>query len=215
MTTAEAYKSAFAKRLRAALSDSSLSQTDLAHRLGLVPQSVQSWASGRTIPSQHRTADIASALGVSLAWLRDGQGNPDSLPAVAQPMLPRVSRRQVLRRRFRDAAPADLLETDCPCLDLANERYAVRYLPLSGPDPVVYKALWDLHRGCKGRTGMLILSGYDHATGEAEPLVPSPQLAQMLADAQEGGVQVHQAASPEDAAALAEALLSDDVRDVF
>ncbi|WP_342650888.1 helix-turn-helix transcriptional regulator [Pseudomonas sp. REB1044] len=42
-----------------------INQSELARRLGITPQSVQAWESGRSKPRAHMLADIAQAIGVS------------------------------------------------------------------------------------------------------------------------------------------------------
>jgi len=51
--------SAFAHRLNRAMKDKKMSQTDLAKKLGVKPQSVQKWCSNITLPRRERMKKIA------------------------------------------------------------------------------------------------------------------------------------------------------------
>jgi len=62
--------SARLKRLREA---ANLSQTDVAARLGIKPQSVQQWESGRTQPRGKRLAQLSLLYGESQGYILDGE----------------------------------------------------------------------------------------------------------------------------------------------
>jgi len=62
----------FSDRLQKALHDSKLSQSELARRLSVKPQSVQQWLSGKNFPRHLRTSEIALTLGVVESWLTMG-----------------------------------------------------------------------------------------------------------------------------------------------
>ncbi len=64
----------FSDRLHHALSSSRISQSELARRLNVRPQSVQQWLSGKNFPRHPRIAQIAEALSVAESWLSTGIG---------------------------------------------------------------------------------------------------------------------------------------------
>ncbi|MFI8555813.1 XRE family transcriptional regulator [Pseudomonas putida] len=57
-----------------------LNQSELARRLGVTPQSVQSWESDRNTPRHKRLKEIGDALGVSAAYLMGEMGRPTDFP---------------------------------------------------------------------------------------------------------------------------------------
>jgi len=64
----------FSDRLQKALYDSKLSQSELARRLSVKPQSVQQWLSGKNFPRHLRISEIALTLNVAESWLAMGIG---------------------------------------------------------------------------------------------------------------------------------------------
>jgi len=62
----------FSDRLQKALYNSKLSQSELARRLNVKPQSVQQWLSGKNFPRHLRISEIALTLGVAESWLAMG-----------------------------------------------------------------------------------------------------------------------------------------------
>jgi len=64
----------FSDRLQQALYDSKLSQSELARRLSVKPQSVQQWLSGKNFPRHLRISEIALTLNVAETWLTMGIG---------------------------------------------------------------------------------------------------------------------------------------------
>lgn len=68
-----------AKRLRAALANAGMSQSELARRINIKPQSVQYLCSGKAHGTTHAVA-IASALNISPYWLLSGEGHPEHEP---------------------------------------------------------------------------------------------------------------------------------------
>jgi SOS-response transcriptional repressor LexA len=62
----------FGERLAASASKLALSQSDIARRLGVRPQSVQQWFSGDTVPRVPRLQALASLLQTSMAYLLGG-----------------------------------------------------------------------------------------------------------------------------------------------
>ncbi len=69
----------FAERLNRLLARDGLMQKDLAAKLGISPQAVQFWASGRNMPRRTMIIKIADYFHVSTAWLEEGA--EDSAPA--------------------------------------------------------------------------------------------------------------------------------------
>ncbi len=61
------------KRIKAARRTNRISQSELARRLGVSPQSVQQWESGETTPRRHRVAEIVRILGCDEVWILTGQ----------------------------------------------------------------------------------------------------------------------------------------------
>ncbi|RYY87757.1 MAG: helix-turn-helix domain-containing protein [Chitinophagaceae bacterium] len=57
-----------------------LNQSELARRLGVTPQSVQSWESDRNTPRHKRLKEIGDQLGVSAAYLMGEMGRNVDLP---------------------------------------------------------------------------------------------------------------------------------------
>jgi len=64
----------FSDRLQKALYNSKLSQSELARRLNVKPQSVQQWLSGKNFPRHLRVSEIALTLNVAESWLTMGIG---------------------------------------------------------------------------------------------------------------------------------------------
>jgi transcriptional regulator with XRE-family HTH domain len=76
------------KRIATARLAADLTQSELARRLKVTPQSVQSWEAGNSTPRPQRVQDIAAALGCNDAWLAGyndrataGRANYPSTPA--------------------------------------------------------------------------------------------------------------------------------------
>lgn len=84
-----------AERIKAARAAANLTQTDLATELGVTQSTVNRWESGRHDPSRDVTSRIATATGVSTAWLELGgkSGGPaDHGASAAGGVDPRFSR---------------------------------------------------------------------------------------------------------------------------
>lgn len=62
----------FAERISERASILSLSQSDIARRLGIRPQSVQQWFEGETVPRTTRLKELAAVLKTSVTWLLGG-----------------------------------------------------------------------------------------------------------------------------------------------
>lgn len=68
------------RRIAQARESKGLNQSELARRLGVTPQSVQAWESGKNVPRNQKLASIADMLGVSVSYLMgEGAGMPDLL----------------------------------------------------------------------------------------------------------------------------------------
>lgn len=59
----------FSNRLRLALKDAGMSQNELARRLNLSQQTVNSWTSGRWTPRASHMPEMCRILDVDPAWL--------------------------------------------------------------------------------------------------------------------------------------------------
>lgn len=64
----------FGDRLAGARENAGLSQEDLATRLGVRPETLQSWEDDAADPRANRLQMLAGMLGVSLMWLMTGNG---------------------------------------------------------------------------------------------------------------------------------------------
>ncbi len=64
----------FSQRLKIALESAGMTQSELATRLEIKPQSVQKWCSGGGLPRAARLREIAKTLEASEAWLSAGHG---------------------------------------------------------------------------------------------------------------------------------------------
>lgn len=76
----------FAERLAEAREGAGLSQSELARRLGVKPQSVQQWEQSGTTPRAHRIKDLALVLGVTREWLLVGGSSAESVRQLAHNM---------------------------------------------------------------------------------------------------------------------------------
>lgn len=73
------------QRLATRRKELDLSQTDIAERLGVTPQSVQQWESDRTAPRNKRLESLASVLMCSPEWLQFGGESSSNLGASNEP----------------------------------------------------------------------------------------------------------------------------------
>lgn len=100
--------SPLAKRIKRLRRDSGLSQTDLANRLHLTPQSVQQWEAGVTTPRGKNLERLAKVLGVAPASLMFGGSETPgdatrSVPVFSQDAVPAKAN----RAPAMDSAPDD------------------------------------------------------------------------------------------------------------
>ncbi len=74
-------------RIAAAREAQGLNQSELARKLGVSPQSVQAWESGRTAPRNPRIKHLSEVLGVSVAYLMGESGPTESHSVTADTSL--------------------------------------------------------------------------------------------------------------------------------
>src|SRR5262249_26689673 len=79
----------FSARLRQARERASLTQSELARRIGVKPQSIQALESGAAKSTSHVVA-IARVLGVSPDWLDRGEGEGSARPRASRQETSRV-----------------------------------------------------------------------------------------------------------------------------
>jgi transcriptional regulator with XRE-family HTH domain len=65
----------FPQRLRKAMSQNRLSQSDVARAVGYTPTAVWNWLQGNTLPRVETLTALAGSLGVSEDWLRNGESS--------------------------------------------------------------------------------------------------------------------------------------------
>jgi len=68
------FSSSFSLRLHSAMSAKGLSQIDVARALGLSPTAVWNWLKGNTFPREETLASLASELGLTADYLKNGNG---------------------------------------------------------------------------------------------------------------------------------------------
>ncbi|SMH35209.1 helix-turn-helix domain-containing protein [Maritimibacter sp. HL-12] len=88
----------FGDRLAAAREAASLSQKDLAKRLGVKSKTVAAWENDLSEPRANRLQMLAGLLNVSLMWLLNGNGEGVDPPGV-EPALTHDARRVLLEMR--------------------------------------------------------------------------------------------------------------------
>ena len=72
-------------KLEAAMRQSQLDQTALALKMGVSPQAVQQWVSGKTVPKGQRLSKLAAVLGVSIDWLVNENNKEEAMTAPIRP----------------------------------------------------------------------------------------------------------------------------------
>ncbi|MEO0860218.1 MAG: helix-turn-helix transcriptional regulator [Pseudomonadota bacterium] len=65
----------FGDRLTGAREAASLSQAELARRIGVTLRTLRAWESDRSEPRANRVSILAGVLNVSLMWLLSGEGD--------------------------------------------------------------------------------------------------------------------------------------------
>jgi transcriptional regulator with XRE-family HTH domain len=74
--------STFGDRLGFAREAMGLSQAELAHRIGVKPQTLRNWEEDRAEPRANRLQLLAGMLNAPMVWLMSGQGaGPAAAPA--------------------------------------------------------------------------------------------------------------------------------------
>lgn len=74
----------FGDRLARAREAMGIGQAQLAHRLGIKPQTLRNWEQDRSEPRANRLQMLAGTLNVSMVWLMSGQGEaPADAPTAA------------------------------------------------------------------------------------------------------------------------------------
>jgi transcriptional regulator with XRE-family HTH domain len=76
--------SEFGTRLRTAIKTAGKTQQDLADELGVSPQTVGGWISGRIYPRPRNMAAIVSALDVDRGWLVSGSMGLDEAAVLGE-----------------------------------------------------------------------------------------------------------------------------------
>jgi transcriptional regulator with XRE-family HTH domain len=71
----------FGDRLVGAREALGLTQRDLAHRLGVRPETLKGWEEDRTEPRSNRLQILAGILNVSIRWMLTGEGDGVGAPA--------------------------------------------------------------------------------------------------------------------------------------
>lgn len=129
----------FAGRLAEARQRAGMTQSELARRLGVSPQSVQQWEQSGTTPRAHRIKDLALALGVTREWLLVGGSSAESVREVAQQIreVPLVN--YIQAGQWAEIAPEipDARRVSCPiecsdstfALEVVGESMSPEYLP--------------------------------------------------------------------------------------
>ena len=77
----------FGDRLAAARDHAGMTQSDLAKRLGVKPETLRNWEQDLSEPRANRLSMIAGLLNVSIMWLLNAEGegiaSPDALVQIA------------------------------------------------------------------------------------------------------------------------------------
>jgi len=72
----------FSERFKARRDELGISQSDIAVRLGIKPQSVHQWEQGTTTPRGYRVEKLAAMLSTTQEWLLFGVSSPDKIKSV-------------------------------------------------------------------------------------------------------------------------------------
>ena len=64
----------FAERLQRAITEASITQSNLARLVAVSQPAVSGWLSGEKMPTPDKLVAVARELGVNVAWLTSGQG---------------------------------------------------------------------------------------------------------------------------------------------
>ncbi|SPF78054.1 hypothetical protein PRI8871_00643 [Pseudoprimorskyibacter insulae] len=98
----------FGDRLAAARDAASMTQAQLAKRLGVKAATIRSWENDLSEPRANHLSTIAGLLNVSIMWLINGEGEgldaPDDAGALTPDVLEILSEIRDLRAQFRASA---------------------------------------------------------------------------------------------------------------
>lgn len=84
---------AISDRITKARVAAGLTQSELARRLGIRPQSVQSWEAGLTAPRARRLTQVAEVLGVPEAFFFEPEEQATEVGSIEGEMASRIARR--------------------------------------------------------------------------------------------------------------------------
>jgi transcriptional regulator with XRE-family HTH domain len=76
----------FGDRMAGAREASSISQEDLAKRLGVKTKTIRAWENDQSEPRANRLQMLAGMLSVSIMWLLSGRGDGIEAPDAVQPI---------------------------------------------------------------------------------------------------------------------------------
>lgn len=94
-----------AARLREAIIDAGVDQSELARRIGVTPGTINQIATGATQRSRY-LPDIARELGVSLEWLKGETDERQTVPSMGKVVVLDSETREILRL-LEKMSPAD------------------------------------------------------------------------------------------------------------
>jgi phage repressor protein C with HTH and peptisase S24 domain/DNA-binding XRE family transcriptional regulator len=103
-----------------------LTQTDLARKLNITPQSVQAWESGRSVPRALMLADISEATGIPMMDLVSSVGGVSGIgPTLAQVAQEMNSKASAPESNAEMIGPIDVWDDDTP---LDSDEVSVPFL---------------------------------------------------------------------------------------
>ena len=94
-------KTEFSKRLKTAMKQNGISQSDLSFKTGIAPSSISDWLYGRYEPKQDKVFLLASALNVKPSYLLGF--TPDEVPSDNNNELDSLSKKLVKIRKEKEA----------------------------------------------------------------------------------------------------------------
>ena len=98
----------FGDRLAAAREAAGLSQTSIAVKLGVKPDTMESWENDAKEPRANRLQMISGILGVSMSWLLTGSGEgpdaPDEANDLSSDVLDLLAEMRALRSQIMHAS---------------------------------------------------------------------------------------------------------------
>lgn len=93
-------KTEFSKRLKTAMKQNGISQSDLSYKTGIAPSSISDWLYGRYEPKQDKIYILASALNVKPSYLLGF--TPDEVPSDANTKLESLSKKLVTIKKEKE-----------------------------------------------------------------------------------------------------------------